>query len=263
MTTDAENKVFTEIARIETMINSEPMQRMRRDVRASGARVIPKNAATIILLRGEPGREELVMGRRNRNLKFMPGAMVFPGGRVDRGDWRIPAADPLRPEVRAKLLENLRGRPREASAHALGIAALRELHEETGHLIGRKSDTLPNHPDWQAYAGHGLAPSLDSLRLLARAVTPPGMHRRFDTWFFVARLDEHHVQPEGGFTPSGELEELKWMTPQAAMTEDTREITRVMLVELINRLKDDPKLDPAWPAPCYTTVRDRFHRRLM
>ncbi|MCO5133546.1 MAG: NUDIX domain-containing protein [Phyllobacteriaceae bacterium] len=263
MTTDAENKVSAEIARVQEMISSAPMRRMRQKALASGARVTPKNAATIILLRGEPGREELVMGRRNRNLKFMPGAMVFPGGRVDRGDWRVPAADPLRPEVRAKLLENLRGRPGEASAHALGIAALRELHEETGHLIGRKSSMLSAHPDWKAYAEHGLAPSLDSLRLLGRAITPSGVHRRFDTWFFVTRLNAYHVQPEGGFTPSGELEELKWLTPEAAMSADTREITRVILVELMNRLRDDPNLDPAWPAPCYSTIRDRFHRRLM
>ena len=263
MKTDAENKISAEIARIETMINSDSMQRTRRNVRESGARVTPRNAASIILLRGKPGNEELVMGRRNRNLKFMPGAMVFPGGRVDRGDWRIPAADPLRPEVRAKILENLRGRPGEASAHALGIAALRELYEETGHLIGRENDTLPRHRDWKGYQGRGLAPSLDSLRLLARAITPPGLHRRFDTWFFVARLDDYHIEPEEGFAPSGELEALKWLTPRDAMGADTREITRVILVELANRLKEDPKLSPDWPAPCYTTVRDRFNRRLM
>ncbi|WP_162841464.1 NUDIX domain-containing protein [Salaquimonas pukyongi] len=140
---------------------------------------------------------------------------------------------------------------------------MRELLEETGHLIGRKAATLPRHPDWQAYRQKGLAPSLDRLRLLARAITPPGMHRRFDTWFFVTRLDERHVQPDGGFAPSGELEELKWLTPEAAMAEDTREITRVILVELINRLKEDPRLDPAWPAPCYTTQHDRFKRKMM
>ncbi|MCB1386675.1 MAG: NUDIX domain-containing protein [Nitratireductor sp.] len=264
---NGKSRAELEIDRIEHMINSGDMKRLRQrsreQTRQTGERIVPKNAATIVLLRGRPGHEEIIMGRRNRNLKFMPGALVFPGGRVDPGDWRVPAADPLHADVRAKLLANMRGRSGERSAHGLGIAAIRELYEETGFLIGRETGLVPGHRDWAAYAKRRMAPSLSGLRLLSRAITPPGMPRRFDTWFFVTRLEDHHHEPDEGFVHSSELEELRWIAPEAAMGEDTREITRVMLVELMNRLREDPGLDPSFPAPCYITVRDRFHRTLL
>jgi 8-oxo-dGTP pyrophosphatase MutT (NUDIX family) len=261
--TETKADVGEEIARIEHMINSGPMQRMRKTARSKGAVIRPKNAASIILLKGDPGREEIVMGRRNKALKFMPGAMVFPGGRVDRGDGRVQTTDTLHPATREKLLTHLRGKPTETGAHALGVAAVRELAEETGLLVGKSTETPPKHPDWQMFAEKSLAPSIASLRLVARAITPPGVHRRFDTWFFAMRLEEHHHIPDGGFVSSGELEDLQWVSPQDAMGGDTREITRVILVELMNRLREDPLLSPDYPAPSYATRHDRFQRKMI
>lgn len=253
-----------ELSRIEAMINSPQMRKMRRDLKTAGhTGVKPRNAASIIVLQGEPGNERIVMGKRNRALKFMPGALVFPGGRVDRGDGHVPCCDSLEPCTEEKLVINMRGRTGPRSAKALGVAAIRELHEETGLMIGGPSRNLPRGEDWAPFREHGIAPEIGTLRLLARAITPPGLHRRFDTWFFVLRLADSHVVPDEGFRPSGELEELKWLRPDEAINQDTREITRVMLVELINRLRDDPELDPAYKAPSYTTRHGRFHRSLM
>lgn len=261
--TDHQHDGEAEVARIEQMINSGPMKRMRKAARDSGTPVRPKNAASIILIKGEPGNEKIVMGRRNKALKFMPGAMVFPGGRVDRGDGRIQTADRLDPAIHQKLLMHMRGKPAQSSAHALGVAAIRELAEETGLLIGEPTDTPPKHADWQMFADKSLAPSVSKLRLVARAITPPGVHRRFDTWFFAMRLEDHHHVPDEGFVSSGELEDLHWISPREAMGSDTREITRVILVELMSRLRDDPYLSPDFPAPAYSTRADRFLRKLM
>jgi 8-oxo-dGTP pyrophosphatase MutT (NUDIX family) len=252
-----------EIDRIDAMINSGKMKRYRQQARSNGVNVIPKNASSIILIKGEPGDEKIVMGKRNMALKFMPGALVFPGGRVDRGDGGIKAVDQLHPETRDKLLSHIRGKSTERRAHALGVAAIRELAEETGLLIGAPSKALPRHPDWQMFHDKGMAPSVSRLRLLARAVTPPGVHRRFDTWFFVMRLEPDHHIPNGGFVSSGELENLQWIRPQDAIRDDTREITRVILVELMNRLQNDPHLSANTLAPSYETRRDRFLRKMM
>jgi len=252
-----------EISRIEAMINSGPMQRMRTANRSAGQNVKPKNAASIILIDGEPGDERIVMGKRNKALKFMPGALVFPGGRVDRFDRKVEACDHLEAATEEKLVRHMRGRTGPEDAHGLAIAAVRELAEETGLLVGKPHTSLPDHKDWQPFAQQNIAPAIGTLRLIARAITPPGTPRRFDTWFFAMRADGSHFAPEGGFTPSGELEDLQWISPREAMQHDTREITRVILVELMNRLRSDPELKPDTPAPCYITRRDRFIRTLM
>ena len=43
-------------------------------------------AATVVLLRGDAGAQEVLLLRRNRSLKFAAGAWVFPGGAVDQSD---------------------------------------------------------------------------------------------------------------------------------------------------------------------------------
>ncbi|MFZ1812995.1 MAG: NUDIX hydrolase [Rhizobiaceae bacterium] len=253
----------SEIERIETMINSPQMRKMRQRLRSDARAITPRNAATIVVIDGKPGQERILMGKRNRNLKFMPGALVFPGGSVDRADGSVLSADELNAPTEEKLVRNLRGRPSKRMARALGMAAVRELGEETGILVGRDSHERIAHPDWADFSHSGLVPAISGLKLLSRAITPPGPPRRFDTWFFMLRADEIAHTPEGGFKPSGELEELQWIRPQDAINTDTREITRVMLVELMNRLKHDPWLDPEHSAPFYFSLHGKFHKKIL
>src|SRR5258708_22979635 len=51
--------------------------------------VRPRDAASLILLRGEGKALEVLAGRRPRHARFMPGVYVFPGGAIDPPD-RIP-----------------------------------------------------------------------------------------------------------------------------------------------------------------------------
>lgn len=43
-------------------------------------------AATLLLLRDAPGGAEVLMTRRSPAASYLPGAFVFPGGRVDAAD---------------------------------------------------------------------------------------------------------------------------------------------------------------------------------
>ena len=48
---------------------------------------IPALAASLILIRYHAGQGiKILMGRRSRNLRFMPGYLVFPGGRAEEED---------------------------------------------------------------------------------------------------------------------------------------------------------------------------------
>jgi len=157
----------------------------------------------------------------------------------------------------------MRGKSSIHRTRALGLAAIRETAEESGILLGTNEKFSTSNKDWELFQNHNVSPSLSSLRLFSRAITPPGLARRFDTWFFVAPADAIGFTPRGGFNPSGELEELKWITPQEAIASQTREITRVMLVELMHRMEKDPHLNPSYPAPYYYSKRNRFFKQLM
>jgi len=265
MTIDAEPEataLAAEIERIEALIRSPALRDLAGRQR-DGHAIRPRDAATLVVIDKTISGHRVLMGRRNRSLRFMPGALVFPGGSVDRADGTIAAADDLNPATQQRLVANMRGRPSPRRARAFGMAALRELSEESGILIGRQGGAAPSHPDWAAFGSQGIAPALGELSVLARAITPPGPPRRFDTWFFAVPASAIAHVPDGGFRPSGELEELAWLTPQEAIGGATREITRVMLVELMHRLKRDPGLDAGYPAPFYRSVRSTFRKEII
>ena len=149
--------------------------------------VRPRDAATLLLWRQGPRGLEVLMGVRSAGHRFMPSRLVFPGGRVDREDRTAPAASDLHPHTRKSL--ELRAAPR--LAHAIAVAAVRELQEETGLTLGHmKADRL------QA----DLAP----LRYLCRALTPAMSPVRFNARFLYAPAEA----ATGTLAGSGELEHL-------------------------------------------------------
>jgi 8-oxo-dGTP pyrophosphatase MutT (NUDIX family) len=56
------------------------------DAVATGRPTEPREAATVIVLRGGAERLEVLLVRRNPAARFMGGAWVFPGGAVDRDE---------------------------------------------------------------------------------------------------------------------------------------------------------------------------------
>ncbi len=233
----------------------------RNDAVQGPGRLRPRDAATLILLDHKDGETSVLMGRRSARHAFMPGKFVFPGGRTDPADSRVAVATPLHPEEESRLCTRP-GRTSAAHARAIALSAIRETYEEAGLLIGRKGVFSTTRPDWQGFADHGVQPSLEAVRFIARAVTPPGGVRRFDTRFLSVWRSEVAVElAEGGLT--NELEELVWLPIDQARNADIPHITRVILGELQRRLAVDSQLRPGAEVPFYRHVGSRFVRDLL
>ncbi len=205
----------------------------------------PRDAATLVLVRKDGDEPRILMGQRHARLAFMPGKFVFPGGRVDRHDARIPSTTPLRPEVERRLCAE--SRVTATRARGLALAAIRETFEETGLLVGAKADAHVRTASrsWSAFLAHGVLPALHALDLVARAITPPGNPRRFDTRFFLA--DAAHVVGDAhdDLAGSGELQGLHWVPLARARDLDVPDVTAMVIGEVARRLAaPDPERVP-------------------
>lgn len=201
----------------------------------------PRDAATLILIDRSEATPRVLVGRRHEGHIFMPGKIVFPGGRVDPADHRVPVAAPIPSE-----LENLlvRGSPKiaPARARALATAAIREACEETGLCLGRPAPSSPARLDgpWRPFADAGLLPDPSSLYLIARAITPTGRVRRFDTRFFTAEASRIAHRVPDVVHADAELVELSWVPLGAGPLQDLHPMTRNVLGVLEQRLAAGP-----------------------
>ena len=192
------------------------------------------------------------MGRRDTRTRFMPSVYVFPGGRVDIGDWHAREATPLRDHVLERLTR--RCSPRRARAHAM--AAVRETYEETGLLIGQpSSDKKSGPPSWQHFFETGCAPTLHRLDYLARALTPSNRPIRYDARFFIT--DGSHA--EGKLGGSGELLDLRWVAVDHAHDLPLPSVTTHMLLEIERYMDNPPKKGGDWQVSFFTHRRGRFY----
>ncbi len=246
---------------MDGMTKAEIDKAERGDIVPGNGPKRPRDAATLILLDRRGGEFLVLMGRRHRRHAFMPGKLVFPGGRTDPADARVPVASALSAQDEEKLRAGA-GRISAARARAIALSAIRETYEEAGLLIGRKGDFATGKPDWQGFVQHGVRPSLESVRFIARAITPPGRVRRFDTRFLAAWRSDVAVELAGG-GPTDELEELAWLPVADAKQADVPGITRTILTELEARLAADPQLSPGASVPFYRLVRTQFRRELL
>jgi 8-oxo-dGTP pyrophosphatase MutT (NUDIX family) len=163
--------------------------------------VVPKEAATVILIRDSVAGPEVFLLRRVLGMAFAGGMTVFPGGGVDQRDadtsvaWTGPAPDWWADAFHCDV----------GLARALVCAAVRETFEESGVLLaGADPDSVV--ADTAAYAGaraalvardlslaeflaaHDLVLRADLLRPWANWLTPLEEARRYDTRFFLAEV---------------------------------------------------------------------------
>lgn len=213
----------------------------------------PRDAATLVLVDRQGGKNRVLVGRRASAHAFMPDLYVFPGGRRDARDHALPFSTDLHPLVIEKLLVGSR-RPMTASgARALALAAVRELTEETGLRIGSASveTALPR-----------FTAALSNLRYIARAVTPPGHTRRYDTRFFLTFTDEVGIDP-AHIRDSQELLDLQWLDMSDISCLNMPDITRVIMGDVIDLMKADPSPGFGTAVPFYVSRRGRFVRRML
>ena len=177
-----------------------------------------KPAATILLLRDRPAFEVLMV-KRHHQIDFASGALVFPGGKSHEGDH-----DPL---WSGRLLH---AEDFDAEQRYLRIAAIREVFEEAGVLLGRRRDGSPIGGEAcpievRLAVDRGQTAFLDVVRdldavldlaaltIFARWITPPLTPKRFDTWFYVAHAPEDQVAACDG----RETVDAEWIEPREAL----------------------------------------------
>jgi len=204
---------------------TSPMVSLMNDVseapvRTRNAVVRPRDAASLILLRGEGKELEVLAGRRPLQVRFMPGVHVFPGGAIDPPDrvaWSVESdIETLSP----KLARCAR-------------AAVRETWEEAGVLVGRTAALDPampaTRPIEHAYREHRLVAAMDLLTYVGRAITPSHSNRRFNTRFFLCDGGNVFGEPAA----SEELEDVRWHPIGRQPLESFRDVTRFMLARAI------------------------------
>ena len=163
----------------------------------AGAVLTPLPAASVIVLRDEP--LELLMLRRHHSASFMPNAWVFPGGIAEQLDHELAHGDTLT---------------------AMKIAAVRETFEETGVWLGAPLEDA-EHKRRRLLAGNldmrqllAEAPvDLDQLVWTSRWITPVGVPKRFDTYFFLTRVSRDVVAT----AEQREAVDVVWIHPAKAL----------------------------------------------
>ena len=187
----------------------------------------PRPASTILLLRDSAvtkGEVEVFMMVRHYEIDFNSGALVFPGGSVDKGDQEIIANPALYSG----------GEGLDAAALSFRIAAIRETFEESGILLARPrgskalvdakraSEIEKAHRTelcdgkttfLKVLADNALLLALDELVPYAHWITPEGMPKRFDTWFFLAAAPPEQVGAHDGKESTDSI----WVSPREAL----------------------------------------------
>jgi 8-oxo-dGTP pyrophosphatase MutT (NUDIX family) len=225
--------------------------------------LVPRDASTLVILDRSGHEPRILMGKRRADLAFMAGKYVFPGGRMDQTDKSIAVGNALRDAETAKLMQQMRGgKPSAIRAKALALAAVREAFEEAGLVIGVKQAAVQaDVPEaWRTFVGRGFAPALAPLTFFARAITPPGRPRRFDTRFFT--MDAAAISERLGHN-DGELSGLDWLTLDEARQLDIPRITRLVLEDLTEQIVDGSLDAGTNPVPFYYSKNGSFKRDLI
>lgn len=176
------------------------------------AALVPRPAATLILLRDGAAGPEVLMLQRTKSAVFLGGAYVFPGGSLDPGDR----------DLASRVIDfNAKEPPVE-----YWIAAVRECFEEAGVLIACDVERRPIPAEraerlmpWRQKSFAELLEKEDlyipagELAWFGHWITAPGRARRFDTRFFVAAAPQGQ---EGSHDANETVHDL-WITPKEAL----------------------------------------------
>ncbi|HYC58897.1 MAG TPA: NUDIX hydrolase [Thermoanaerobaculia bacterium] len=161
------------------------------------AEVTPLPAASVIVVRDAPF--EVLMLRRHEKSSFVPNAWVFPGGIAERTDAELGDGSAL---------------------DAMRVAGVRETFEETGIWLGapladadrKRRELLEGTLAFRDVVNE--APlELAKLVWTSRWITPVGISKRFDTYFFLAAVSRAAIAT----AEQNEVVDVTWIDPRQAL----------------------------------------------
>lgn len=175
---------------------------------------MPLPAASVIVLRDAP--LEVLMLRRHEKSSFVPNAWVFPGGIAEAGDRELANGDELT---------------------AMKLAGARETFEEAGVWLGAALDNsdekrrllLAGELSFRALLDESPI-DLGQLVWTSRWITPAGLPKRFDTYFFVVKVSRDVVAT----AEEVEAIEVTWIAPEEALARAKRREMQMVFPTLRN-----------------------------
>lgn len=193
--------------------------------------VLPKDAATVVVLRDADAGPEVFCVLRHARSGFLGGAVVFPGGKVDPTD-ALDSWDGLTTEPHPRAQQFA---AEAIAARTLAITACREMLEEgailptstaeTGALDDQEVELIRaelrqgSHKLSESLRKRGVRLALDALVPWGRWVTPEAESRRFDARFFLLSLPAGQV----GRHDEHETTMSFWATPQTVLDKFIRQ----------------------------------------
>lgn len=162
-----------------------------QELAAVGEPATPRQAATVILLRGGARALEVLLVKRTENARFMGGVWVFPGGAVDRSDGEAAHSAATGRKADDKHVHRATAVHETEGQHGHRAAAVRELFEEAGVRLDDPAELVE----------------------FSRWITPAEVAVRFDTRFYLAELPAGQTPRVDG----QECVELGWFTPAGAL----------------------------------------------
>ena len=192
---------------------------------------------------------------------FMPGKFVFPGGRIDATGPSRPVTAPIRRTEG----QSAEGHPKITPSRAapLAVAAIREACEETGLCLGPGTAARPRlEGAWPAFTEAGLLPDPSGLFLIARAITPPGRVRRFDTRFFTAEPQPSPTGSRAWCMPRPNWSNWCGSISARSTLADAHPMTKNVLNELEKRLATGPLTHDA-PVPFFHFYGNKMQKDVL
>jgi 8-oxo-dGTP pyrophosphatase MutT (NUDIX family) len=205
----------------------------------------PLPASTVVLVRPDPhGKFELYINRRPDEMDTYAGVYVFPGGRVEKGDYSTGMIGRTLGLSPAEAKQNLGAEFEPEICLAYWVAAARELFEEVGVHFFMSRTGAPMLPEEisERLAGRraalqqgdialadlliseGLFCDVSPLSYIFHRVTPEHYRVRFDTRFYLAALPSG----QNPLHASEEISESLWIVPSAALQRAEKGELRMM-----------------------------------
>ncbi len=210
----------------------------------------PRDATSVIIIKKNKSNCYVLMGRRPITSRFMPGVYVFPGGAVDKEDYKVSDLIGSKISISRSKLKTRSIR----QSNALLFSAIRETAEETGLYLGIKTKTAikfnNNEKDfWSEVLNKKyFSPNIDGLTFFGRAITPSFLKTRYHARFFIA-LHENFF---GKIETNGELEDLNWINIKETDAINMADVTDFMIKQILRINGNIKKMSKKFSYPMFT-----------